>query len=78
MLSVVDVGGREAFSGIPSTICVTSICDRVNGLAVAPPIVIASGSVMGVAVGANFHPINREPLRYVNMAVDGDDSEAVI
>jgi hypothetical protein len=50
----------------------------MNRFAVAPPIFIARGPIVRVAVGANFHPINREPLRYVNMAVDGDDTEAVI
>src|ERR1035437_272344 len=50
----------------------------VNRLAVAPPVFIASGSVMmRIPVGADFDPIGREPLRYVNLAVDRRDRATV-
>src|ERR1035437_2776699 len=50
----------------------------VNRLAVAPPVFIATGSVMmRIPVGPDFDPIGRAPLRYVNMAVGRRDRATV-
>src|ERR1035441_5981788 len=50
----------------------------VNRVAVATPVFMASGSVMmRIPVGPDFDPIGREPLRYVNLAVDRRDRATV-
>src|ERR1700675_2773150 len=51
---------------------------RVNRFPVAPPVFIAGGSVMmRISVGSHLDPIDREPLRIVNVAVDRIDGATV-
>src|SRR5208282_1082270 len=50
----------------------------VDRFTVAPPVFIAGDSVMmRIPVGADFDPIGREPLSYVNLAVYGRDRATV-
>src|SRR5712671_3886993 len=51
----------------------------VNRFPVAPPVVIAGGSVMmRISVGANFYPIDRKPLRIMSVAVDRDNRATMV
>jgi hypothetical protein len=60
-------------------LCDFSVGDGMDRFAVTPPIFVASSSVtMKFPVGANFDPIDRESLRYVDVAVDRGDGATVV
>ena len=60
-------------------LCDFSVGDGMDRFAVTPPIFVASSSVMmSIPVGANFDPIDRESLRYVDAAVDRGDAATVV
>src|SRR6266853_4247537 len=50
-----------------------------NRLTIAPPVFVASGSVvMRIPVGTDFYPIDGKPLRIMDVAVDRDNGAAVV
>jgi hypothetical protein len=81
MLSRVTVLGRTrgVFRYSVYNLCDFSVGDGMDRFAVTPPIFVASSSVMmRIPVGANFDPIDRESLRYVDAAVDRGDGATVV